>query len=151
MAPTGITDTEPTSNPTSNPTNSPTDEATVVPNNKNPTSAPTGTPTRNPTMAPTRTTTFKPTTGPTSNPTNSPTDQPTAFLTFTKPVGEECADCMGFLSKYDDADDSKTAEKECKITSTDKQVQKACKKVVKDVLKNGQDRIDTCKAYDWCF
>merc|ERR1712130_619058 len=47
-------------------------------------------------------------------------------------------------------DDSKAAEKQCKIISSDKDVQKACKKVVKDVLKKGKDKLDSCKIYGWC-
>ena len=43
------------------------------------------------------------------------------------------------------ADDSKSVEKECKIISSDKLVQKACKKVVKDVLKKGKDKLDSCQ------
>ena len=32
---------------------------------------------------------------------------------------------------------------------SEKDVQKACKKVVKDVLKKGLDELETCKAYLW--
>jgi len=39
----------------------------------------------------------------------------------------------------------KAAEKECKVISSDKDVQKACKKVVKDVLKKNKDPLAMCK------
>ena len=69
---------------------------------------------------------------------------------FGQPREEDCSECMDFLSKYDDADDSKAAEKECKINSSDKVVQKACKKVVKDVLKNGLIPRKRCEIRKWC-
>merc|ERR1719261_1970390 len=69
---------------------------------------------------------------------------------FVGAAEAQCTECMGFLAKYDGADDSKAAEKECKVISSDKDVQKACKKVVKDVLKKGKDELAMCKLYDWC-
>jgi len=57
---------------------------------------------------------------------------------------------MGFLANYSDEDDSKAAGKQCKVVSGDKVPQKACKKLVKDVLKKGLDELETSKAYDWC-
>jgi len=101
-------------------------------------------PTSSPTNAPTRLTGSEPTGNPTSSPTNSPTLAPTDPL-----PDDECGECTGFLSNYKPWQ-SKAAEKECKKVSSDKDVQKACKKVVKDVLKKGKNAEDTCKAYDWC-
>merc|ERR1719261_2015438 len=69
---------------------------------------------------------------------------------FVGAAEAQCTECMGFLSNYEGADDSKAAEKECKVISSDKDVQKACKKVVKDVLKKGKDELAMCKLYDWC-
>merc|ERR1719261_2054519 len=69
---------------------------------------------------------------------------------FVGAAEAQCTECMGFLAKYDGADDSKAAEKACKVISSDKDVQKACKKVVKDVLKKNKDPLAMCKLYDWC-
>ena len=72
------------------------------------------------------------------------------FASLEPTAANECAECMDFLSKYGDADDSKAAEKQCKVISSVKDVQKACKKTVKDVLKKGKDRLASCKTYGWC-
>ena len=146
-----VCEDEPTSEPTSNrtpkPTNKQADEPTLAPTINNspncaPTSLPTGNPTRNPTSNPTN--------SPTEHPTGRPTDHPTLVPTDPKPDEDECGECVNFLANYNDADDSKAAEKECKVMSNDKVVQKACKKVVKDVLKKGKATLDTCKTYGWC-
>ena len=137
------------------PTNAPTTRNPTKTPSVNPTIAPTGItasePTANCNCDATMNPTGTPTSNPTSNPTNSPTEHPTLVPTDPKPDEKQCAVCMNFLSKYEDADDSKYAEKECKIMSCDKVVQKACKKVVKDVLKKRKDEVSTCKVYGWCF
>ena len=151
--PTEKLDLPPTTSPTLNPTGSPSSFPTSVPTGNPTTSSPTisAVPTTNPTETPpTCAPTSQPTNTPTtSQPTNTPTDHPTLIPT-TKPDEAECAECLGFLSNYEDADDSKAAEKECKKISNDKDVQKACKKVVKDVLKKGKNPVETCKDYGWC-
>ena len=91
-----------------------------------------------------------PTSVPTDTPTLVPTDTPTLVPTDPRPDEVEFAECMKFLEGYTQSWQSKTAENECKIISSDKTVQKACKKVVKDVLKKGKDKLDSCKVYGWC-
>ena len=135
----------PTHHPSSDPSSHPSTSPSVFPS-----ASPTYFPSSAPSPLPSRFPSSNPSSYPSYQPTYSPSEYPSSIPT-SSPSADPCSECLELFEDFIDPDDPKASEKKCKKIIINKEMQKTCKKVVKEVLKGEKEKKEICLTYGWCF